>query len=181
MTGLSLAVNVAVIDEGRILLLKRENFEVWCLPGGQVDEGESFGVAAVREALEETGLVVHLERLVGLYSRPSWGRPHTVALFSATRVGGELTPCPTEVTELGYYSPDALPEPLLWGQRERIHDAVSGLGGSVVRTNDVVRPPGWPTERSAFYALRDASGLAREEFYLGASAGLGTEESRREV
>ncbi len=62
-----LGVTVAVIDEDRILLTKREDFEVWCLPGGGVDPGESVAQAAIREAREETGLEVQLTRLVGIY------------------------------------------------------------------------------------------------------------------
>lgn len=85
-----LGVNISIIQNGKILLTKREDFEVWCLPGGAVDEGESLAQAAIREAREETGLEVELTRLVGVYSRPSWNGPgmHIVS-FVARPVGGE--------------------------------------------------------------------------------------------
>jgi len=51
----ALGINVAVISEDRILLTKRDDFEVWCLPSGGVEEGESLAEAAVRETKEETG------------------------------------------------------------------------------------------------------------------------------
>ena len=41
-----IAVNVAVIREGKILLTKREDFEIWCLLSGGVEEGESLAEAA---------------------------------------------------------------------------------------------------------------------------------------
>ena len=41
-----LGVNVAIFQEGKVLLTKRVDFEVWCLPGGEVDEGESLAQAA---------------------------------------------------------------------------------------------------------------------------------------
>ena len=87
----SLGVNIAIIRSGRILLTKREDLEVWCLPGGGVGAGESVAQAAVRESCEETGLEVQLIRLVGLYSRPGWrdGGDHVV-LFAASPVGGVL-------------------------------------------------------------------------------------------
>jgi ADP-ribose pyrophosphatase YjhB (NUDIX family) len=43
----AITVNVAVIQENRVLLTKREDFEVWCLPSGGVEEGESLAQAAV--------------------------------------------------------------------------------------------------------------------------------------
>ena len=48
------------MEDGRILLAKREDFEVWCIPGGMVEDGESVARAAVREIAEETGLTVEL-------------------------------------------------------------------------------------------------------------------------
>src|SRR3712207_8594830 len=48
-TTLFRSVTIAVIDGGKILLTKREDFEVWCLPGGGVDPGESVAQAAIRD------------------------------------------------------------------------------------------------------------------------------------
>lgn len=178
----SLAVNIAVTDsDRRVLLTRREDFEVWCLPGGAVDNGESLAQAAVREVAEETGLVVHLTRLVGLYSRPKLGGYHTLALFAALPVGGTLRPDPREVIDLGWFSADELPEDLLWGQRERIADAASGVGGSVVRRLNRERPDIWPRSRADHYDLRDRSGLSRSAFYRRLLDALGDETSTIEV
>lgn len=180
--SLPLAVNVAVLDgSGRLLMTQREDFEVWCLPGGHVDEGESLGAAAVREVLEETGLHVSLDRLVGLYSRPRWGGYHTAVVFAASPVGGALRAQPDEVRELGFFAPESLPEPLLRGHAERIHDVLAGHGGSVVKTHDVFRPAAMPTDRSALYESRDASESPRAEFYAQLVAELGLDESRSEL
>src|SRR5919202_1058485 len=96
-----LAVNIAIMHAGRILLTQREDFEVWCLPGGAVDDGESVADAAVREALEETGLHVELTRLVGIYSRRKGWRSTHLVLFAAHPAGGILHPDPHEVVEVG--------------------------------------------------------------------------------
>ncbi len=54
-----------------IVLIRRKNAPLgWAIPGGFIDYGESAEEAAVREALEETGLEVSLIGLLGVYSDP---------------------------------------------------------------------------------------------------------------
>ena len=107
-----LGVTVAIIDGSQVLLTRREDFEIWCLPGGAVDDGESLAAAAIREAREEIGLEIELTRLVGIYSRPKgWHSTHLV-LFAARVIGGALQPDPREVIEAGYFGLNALPAPL---------------------------------------------------------------------
>lgn len=156
-----LAVNVAVVDDHRVLLMQREDFEVWCLPGGQVDDGESLARAAVRETREETGLDATLTGLVGTYSRPLWHGGMHVVLFEARLVGGSLMPDPVEVIELGWFARDKLPSPLLVGQRKRIEDAFDGLRG-VVRSSRICSPF---ASRDEAYRRRDESGMTRAAFY----------------
>lgn len=90
-----LMVDVVIPAEGGIVLVRRgsEPFKGrWALPGGFVEVGETVEKAAIREAAEETGLVVELSRLVGVYSEPDRDpRGHNVSVaFLARPVGGEL-------------------------------------------------------------------------------------------
>jgi ADP-ribose pyrophosphatase YjhB (NUDIX family) len=180
--GTNLAVNVAVIDaHHRVLLTRREDFEVWCLPGGSGEEGESLAEAAVREVYEETGLTVQLTRLVGIYSRPKLGGYHSAVVFAAAQNGGSLRVEPQEVVEAEWFAADQIPADLLWGQRERIVDALGGLGGSVVRTTDRERPSIWPRDRQEWYDQRDRSGSSRSEFYGQLLDALGDDTSYVEV
>ncbi len=60
--------------DGRLLLLKRSlsckiNVGMWDLPGGKVERGECFDQALIREVLEETGLLISLQRVVGTVER----------------------------------------------------------------------------------------------------------------
>lgn len=162
-----IGVNVAVLRDGNLLLTQREDVEVWCLPGGSVDTGETVAEAAIREVREETGLNVVLSRLVGIYSMPAWqlGSQHIV-LFAAGVVSGTVAIDPHEVLDAGFFAPDSLPEPLVWFHRQRIADALAGVGGSVAWRQ--VQP--WPFEedmtRRQFYARRDQSDLSRQDFFL---------------
>src|SRR6266498_1956919 len=85
----NLAVNVAVIHEGKILLTQREDSELWILPSGGVEDGESLAQAAIRETKEETALDVELTRLVGIYSRLGNCPPGTTVYFPAKQIGGK--------------------------------------------------------------------------------------------
>ena len=62
-------VLILVTDpEGRILVEDRvdERWKGLCLPGGHVEKSESFTEAAIRETLEETGLLIEAPRLCGV-------------------------------------------------------------------------------------------------------------------
>jgi 8-oxo-dGTP diphosphatase len=91
----AVAVDI-VIKTGRgVVLIRRKNDPFrgkWALPGGFVEYGERVEEAAVREALEETGLRVRLERIIGVYSDPNRDpRGHTISIcYLAKPVGGRL-------------------------------------------------------------------------------------------
>ncbi|MBI1259878.1 MAG: NUDIX domain-containing protein [Chloroflexi bacterium] len=154
---------VAIIEGDTILLTLRHDFEVWCLPGGELDDGESLAEAARREVREETGLDVELTRLVGMYSRVGW-RPHHDFLFAGQISGGTLAPDPHEVLEARFFPFDALPEYFLMGQETRIQDAISGVTGCV-KTERVTPSGNVEQNRAAIYRERDESGLSPRDFY----------------
>ncbi|MFF3667232.1 NUDIX hydrolase [Microtetraspora malaysiensis] len=65
------SVNVVVTnDAGDILMIRRSDNGNWAVPGGAIDLGESLPQAAVRETLEETGIVCEITGLVGTYTDP---------------------------------------------------------------------------------------------------------------
>lgn len=63
--------NVVVInDAAEILMIRRTDNGNWALPGGAIDLGESVAQAAVREALEESGIQCAVTGIVRIYSDP---------------------------------------------------------------------------------------------------------------
>jgi ADP-ribose pyrophosphatase YjhB (NUDIX family) len=162
-----IAVNVAVIHEGKILLTKRDDFETWILPSGGVEEGESIAQAALRETKEETGLDVELTRMVGIYSRLGNMPGVHAVLFTARPTGGEIKCQEGETIAVEWFPFDEIPSPLSIGHKKRIEDALSGASGVVV-LQEVVRPahPSEILTREDLIKLRDQSGLSRQAFWI---------------
>ena len=175
---------VVVVADGQLLLTRRQDFGVWCLPGGAIEPDEFVADAAVREAREETGLEVELTALLGIYFRPttlSGATGHVVA-FTARHVGGSLQPQPSEVLEARFFDFDQLPTPLVRLNLRIIDDAASRVGGSALWLQDMAWPFGPSVQgRQALYDLRDRSGLTPPDFYARYLDDLGPAGERRIV
>ena len=67
------AVMIAIFDARGRLLLRRDNeMDRWALAGGGIDPDELSGDAAVRECCEETGPLVRLDGLIGIFGDPEF-------------------------------------------------------------------------------------------------------------
>ena len=166
MSGaVSLGATAVVVEHGKILLTKREDFEVWCLPGGHTDPGESTAETARRELFEETGIEIALDRFVGLYSRIGADPTIHLSVYSAHPIGGTLRPQADEVIDIGYFAPDDLPADLFWWHRPAIVDALAGVSGAAYTIT--VDPAQAVASRAELYALRDSMSdrFSRIEFY----------------
>lgn len=134
-----IAVNAVVFNEkGEVLLAKRTDNGLWCIPGGHVDLGEPLKEACLRELYEETGLKAEVVKLVGIYSDtkgslhiaqgPEW---HTVRVSFLCKVtGGELRPS-EETSEIRYFNVGQLP-PLITDHTRRIQDALENRPEAVI-------------------------------------------------
>jgi 8-oxo-dGTP diphosphatase len=99
---------ISAADE-RLVLVRRAiepGYGLWVFPGGYVDRGEQILEAAMREAREESGLEVRIDRLVNIYSYGG-GSP-IIIVYAATALGGELC-ADDECLEAGLFTPDQIP------------------------------------------------------------------------
>jgi ADP-ribose pyrophosphatase YjhB (NUDIX family) len=92
-------VGAVIIEKDRVVLVKRGHAPLmgrWSIPGGVLEVGETVREAAAREAKEETGLVVEVGELLGIYDRvlrdeQDRVRYHYVLIdFLCRRIDGEL-------------------------------------------------------------------------------------------
>jgi len=116
---------------GKILLTQREDNRQWCLPGGKMEPGESVSECCAREVLEETGLVVTVERLVGVYSTPNHiteyrdgNRKQGVDMVFETQITGGDVRITEETIDVGYFSAEEIDSlDIVALMKERIVDA----------------------------------------------------------
>jgi len=109
-------VGAIIIEGDRVALVKRGHAPLqgrWSIPGGVLEVGETLRTAAVREALEETGLTVEPGELLGVFERvvpdeQGKMRYHYVLIdFLCSRVGGELL-AGDDAEEVGWFRREEL-------------------------------------------------------------------------
>jgi len=114
----SLVISVTAIvrnDKGELLLVHKVDNDLWALPGGAMDIGESISDAVVREVKEETGIDVEVTGIVGTYTDPNHVmvyddgevRQECSVCFQTRLIGGEPRTS-DETKEVRFVSPDAV-------------------------------------------------------------------------
>lgn len=110
-------VGAIIIEGSRVVLVKRAHpplQDQWSIPGGVLEVGEMVREAAVREAREETGLIVEPAELLGVYDRVLRDagqrvQYHYVLIdFLCRRVAGDLQ-ASGDAAEAGWFTREQLP------------------------------------------------------------------------
>jgi ADP-ribose pyrophosphatase YjhB (NUDIX family) len=141
------AVGAAVgNDKNELLLIQRADSGIWLYPTGWCDVGYSAAEVVVKEVEEETGIEVEPVRLIAVLDglRLGFTRvPLYSLLFYCRATGGELNPHPLEASDVGWFTRDAMPSPLVGSERwaDTVFAALNGEHRDVLY--DSVRQPMW--------------------------------------
>ena len=123
-------------DKGEILLQKRsKNDNIWGLPGGALEIGESIEEAAKREIKEETGLDIKIEYLIGVYSKylfeyPNGDKSQSICyFFKGISIGGDIYIDNKETFDLKFFAKNSLPPLFTEQHMDAINDFLDGKIG----------------------------------------------------
>jgi ADP-ribose pyrophosphatase YjhB (NUDIX family) len=131
--------DAAIFNEsGQMLLIQRNDNQLWAMPGGLLDVGETPAEGTCREALEETGVAVEAVALIGVYDSRRSGSQTTAHLYQFVFLCRPLESHPqpvvtNETLAVGWFAENDLP-PLSPGHVNRIPEAFRFWGGELRQT-----------------------------------------------
>lgn len=134
-------VSIVVVDaDGKVLLARRSDNGHWGVISGIPDPGEQPAQAAMRECLEETGVAAEVLGVASVSAGGPMAFPNgdKCAFMDMTFAARPLDdaamahPADDESTEVGWFSPDELPEPLLATTPGRMQAALDWLADPTI-------------------------------------------------
>ena len=127
---MTVGVRALVVRDGAVLLVRhRAGLQPWGLPGGGVAHYERLAEAARREAHEETGATVRVERLLGIYDSFHDGVSNYIAVFVCTTLDDPHPPRSLEIAEARFFPLAAPPNDMDPGSHRRIAEYLVGAAG----------------------------------------------------
>ena len=113
-------------EKSQVLLIRRSDSDLWALPGGFNDLGETPAECGARECLEETGYEIKINELLGVFSSKKyeyvhyqWKDNEMVHILFRGTVTGVFPKTSDETKEIRWFAKDDFPE-LFDGHQKRI-------------------------------------------------------------
>jgi len=127
---LLIGVRTLIVRDSAVLLIRhRSGKQPWALPGGGVERNERLAEAAWREAREEAGVPIRVERLLGVYERFGDGISNYIAVFVCTALGEPQPPRSLEIAEARFFPLESPPAGTDAGTRRRVAEYLAGEHG----------------------------------------------------
>jgi ADP-ribose pyrophosphatase YjhB (NUDIX family) len=117
---------IIINKDNKVLLSHRRDMDLWNLPGGSLEKGETPWEGVIREVKEESGLLVKVLHLQGLYSKPD--SDEIVFSFICEIIGGRLLSLTEESDDNRYFNLNEIPSNFSPKQLERIIDYYENIG-----------------------------------------------------
>lgn len=127
-----ISVNAIVVKGKELLLVKRQDRDMWRLPGGYLNIGETVDEAIIRIVKEKMDLDISIQRVVGLYSKPIDNE--LVVAFACELTGRSKPKVGGDLEAVDYFPLDKLPANFPEKNQERLDDYNKKSLETVVRT-----------------------------------------------
>ena len=126
--GATLGVRGLVLDgEGRVLLLEHTYIKGWYMPGGGVERGETAEHSLAREMVEEAGVeIIGRPVLLSVHDNRRIFPGDHVLIYRIDRWRQVKATQHGEISRIGFFAPDALPDGTTRATRNRIKEALEG-------------------------------------------------------
>jgi mutator protein MutT len=135
MIFLNFAGAIITNEQGNLLLQRRRDKDAWGFPGGAMELGESAEETAIREIKEETGLIISIQNLIGIYTKyfdeyPNGDKAQTIVFcYRGQVIGGNLIASNEESIELKYFNPTEMPELFNLQHKDAFYDFINNQVG----------------------------------------------------
>ena len=123
-------LGIIINSNNQILLTKRTDIPIWCLPGGNIEYRENPKKAIIREIFEETGFKVKIVKINGVYERMDFehvrkdNKQFTCQVFTCKILKSNFKPN-GEVSKIKFFDMSRLPYSLMYWQRDIIRDVLT--------------------------------------------------------
>lgn len=129
------------MEGDKLLLTKRTDNKLWCLPGGRIEGGEDIKETCIREVKEETGFDVTIKKLIGIYTSPNMivqypdgNQVQIVAFNFEAKIQSGNFKFNDEVSEIDFFSEEELSQIDIFEiHKERIFDAFKYLPEVIIK------------------------------------------------